>query len=50
MIGGVWISCMSMEEVDMPLQEGEDRSKILDISEGLDASRENNQGNWETLL
>lgn len=41
---------MSMEEVEMPLQEGEDRVKILDIAEGLDASRESNQGSWETLL
>lgn len=50
MIGGVWISCMSMEEVEMPLQEGEDWVKILDIADGLDASRENNQGSWEILL
>lgn len=36
--------------MEMTLQEGEDRVKILDMSEGLDASRENNQGNWKILL
>lgn len=53
MIGGVWTSnpvvCMNMDEVEMPLQEGEDRVKILGASEGLDASRENSKGNWKTL-
>lgn len=43
MIGGVWISCMSLEEVEMTLQEGENRVRIFDVSEGLGPSRENNQ-------
>lgn len=49
-IGGVWMSCMSLEEVEMTLQEGEGQVKILDVSEGLDASRGSNQGNWKILL
>lgn len=50
MIGGVWVGCMSLVEVEMALQEGEDQVKILDVSETLDANRDNNQGNWKILL
>lgn len=31
-------------------EEVEDQVKILDVSETLDASRDNNQGNWKILL
>lgn len=40
---------MSLGEVEMTLQKGEDQVKTLDVSEGLAASRDE-RANWKTLL